>query len=69
MGVVSRCWRSTGVQLPTADAGMNSPRLGIALRLDGAGRGLTGVAYAYKAGDAEGLMGNFLSHPCELERR
>lgn len=57
------------LQLPTADARLGGPRLGLALRLDGAGRELTGVAYAYKNGDAEGLMGNFLSHSCELTRR
>lgn len=57
------------LQLPTADARLAGPRLGLALRLDGTGRALTGVAYAYKNGDAEGLMGNFLSHSCELTRR
>ncbi|AWS44022.1 serine hydrolase [Streptosporangium sp. 'caverna'] len=52
------------VQLPTADARINSPVLGLALRREG--EGLTGVAYAYKNGDAEGRLGNFLSHSCEL---
>ncbi|GAA3376845.1 hypothetical protein GCM10020367_50150 [Streptomyces sannanensis] len=55
------------LQLPTADARINSPRLGLALRLvDGR---LTGVAHAYKNGDGEGLLGNFLTHPCELRPR
>lgn len=60
------------LQLPTADARISSPRLMLNLRGDsaaGPGRGsvLTGVACAYKGGDAEGLLGNFLSHPCRLE--
>ncbi|MGD3111183.1 serine hydrolase domain-containing protein [Streptomyces sp. YGL11-2] len=54
------------LQLPTADARVNSPVLGVRLRhSDGL---LTGVAYAYKNGDAEGRLGNFLSHPCTLRR-
>ncbi|WP_327153078.1 serine hydrolase domain-containing protein [Streptomyces tubercidicus] len=52
------------LQLPTADARINSPELGLALRL--AGGALTGEAHAYKNGDAEGRLGNFLSHPCTL---
>ncbi|HEY3501758.1 MAG TPA: serine hydrolase domain-containing protein [Actinocatenispora sp.] len=53
-------------QLPTADARVNSPTLGIALRLDG--EALVGVAHAYKEGDAEGWLGNFLNHPVELSQ-
>ncbi|MGA5266790.1 serine hydrolase domain-containing protein [Streptomyces lydicamycinicus] len=52
------------LQLPTADARINSPELGLVLRLaDGA---LTGEAHAYKNGDTEGRLGNFLSHSCTL---
>ncbi|GAA1169972.1 CubicO group peptidase (beta-lactamase class C family) [Kitasatospora gansuensis] len=52
------------LQLPTADARIGSPQLGLELRLD-QGR-LTGAARTFKNGDGEGLLGNFLSHPCEL---
>lgn len=38
--------------------------LGLDLRLE-EGR-LTGVARVYKEGDREGLIGNLLTHPCEL---
>ncbi|MFI6284675.1 serine hydrolase domain-containing protein [Streptomyces sp. NPDC051018] len=65
--LASRAWdlrTSLDLQLPTADARISSPGLGLELRL-GRGR-LTGVARAFKNGDAEGWMGNFLSHPCEL---
>ncbi|MFE1174010.1 serine hydrolase domain-containing protein [Streptomyces sp. NPDC058773] len=55
------------LQLPTADARINSPESVLELRLAEEGA-LTGVAYAYKNGDAEGRLGNFLSHPCTLER-
>ncbi|MGP3983546.1 serine hydrolase domain-containing protein [Streptomyces sp. KR80] len=55
------------LQLPTADARVNSPVLGLELRLD-QGR-LTGVARAHKIGDAKGWLGNMLSHPCVLEPR
>ncbi|MDI5961672.1 serine hydrolase domain-containing protein [Streptantibioticus silvisoli] len=54
----------TALQLPTADARINSPSLAFALTLrDGA---LTGLAHAYKDGDHEGRLGNFLSHRCVL---
>ncbi|KQV09884.1 MULTISPECIES: serine hydrolase [unclassified Kitasatospora] len=52
------------LQLPTADALIGSPMLGLELRLE-QGR-LTGQARTFKNGDSEGLLGNFLSHPCEL---
>ena len=52
------------VQLPTADARIDSPLLGLELRLEN-GR-LKGVARAWKDGDREGLMGNLLTHACEL---
>jgi hypothetical protein len=55
------------LQLPTADARVSSPATGLNLRLE-KGR-LTGVACAYKAGDRAGWLGNFLSHPCDLESR
>ncbi|MFC1418919.1 serine hydrolase domain-containing protein [Streptacidiphilus cavernicola] len=59
------------LQLPTADARIASPALGLVLRRDGDEDGdggrLSGNAYAFKDGDAEGLLGNFLSHPCALD--
>ncbi|QKW23778.1 beta-lactamase family protein [Kitasatospora sp. NA04385] len=55
------------LQLPTADARLNSPALGLQLRLrDGA---LTGRAVAFKDGDREGFLGPYLPHPCALRRR
>lgn len=63
-------WDLRGVfplQLPTADARLNSPLLGLEIRFE-EGR-LKGVARAYKDGDGEGRLGNMLSHPCELEPR
>jgi hypothetical protein len=52
------------LQLPTADARIGSPLLGIELRsAEGA---LTGRALAYKNGDGEGFLGNLLSHTCRL---
>ncbi|MFE9610704.1 serine hydrolase domain-containing protein [Streptomyces sp. NPDC006012] len=53
------------LQLPTADARINSPLLGLRLRYD-SGR-LTGLAQAYKDGDRDGLLGNLLSHGCRLK--
>ncbi|MFF3752305.1 serine hydrolase domain-containing protein [Streptomyces sp. NPDC002018] len=67
VAVASEAWDLRAVlplQLPTADARINSPGLLLGLRREG--ERLTGVAHAYKNGDAEGLLGNFLSHPCEL---
>ncbi|WP_377268433.1 serine hydrolase domain-containing protein [Peterkaempfera sp. SMS 1(5)a] len=52
------------LQLPTADARINSPALAVGLRRERGG--LTGVACAWKAGDSEGLLGSYLSHPCRL---
>ncbi|MFJ8442737.1 serine hydrolase domain-containing protein [Kitasatospora griseola] len=52
------------LQLPTVDARLNSPSLGLELRADG--DGLTGFAIAYKDGDREGLLGPYLVHPCRL---
>ncbi|WP_055587711.1 serine hydrolase domain-containing protein [Streptacidiphilus griseoplanus] len=52
------------LQLPTADARINSPLLSVALRREAGG--LTGVACAWKAGDGDGLLGNYLSHPCRF---
>ncbi|MFJ9516788.1 serine hydrolase domain-containing protein [Kitasatospora sp. NPDC101801] len=52
------------LQLPTTDARLAGPELGLELRLD-QGR-LTGAARAFKNGDATGLLGSFLSHPCTL---
>lgn len=52
------------VQLPTADARVDSPLLGLELSLE-QGR-MRGVARAYKEGDREGLLGSMLTHPCEL---
>lgn len=63
----SRSWRLqlvADLQLPTADARLNSPSFGLELRAD-ADR-LTGRAVAFKNGDREGLLGPWLVHPCEL---
>ncbi|MEU4576291.1 serine hydrolase domain-containing protein [Nonomuraea sp. NPDC023979] len=52
------------VQLPTADARADSPLLNLDLNeRDGV---LTGAARALKDGEQGGLLGNFLSHWCEL---
>ena len=55
------------LQLPTADARVNSPSTGQELRLDQ--ERLTGVARAHKDGDNKGWLGNLLSHPYALESR
>ncbi|GJF27942.1 serine hydrolase [Kitasatospora sp. NE20-6] len=52
------------LQLPTADARISSPSLLLALTLH-EGR-LTGTACAYKDGDREGRLGNFIGQPCEF---
>ncbi|NEA61241.1 serine hydrolase domain-containing protein [Streptomyces sp. SID12488] len=58
------------LQLPTADARINSPALSLHLRRDKDddrdNGGLSGVARAFKSGDAEGLLGNLLTHTCQL---
>ncbi|MEU6228050.1 serine hydrolase domain-containing protein [Streptomyces sp. NPDC047042] len=55
------------LQLPTADARINSPALSLHLHHDNGI--LRGVARAYKSGDTEGLLGNLLTHPCRLSPR
>ncbi|GAA1263124.1 hypothetical protein Psi02_58750 [Planotetraspora silvatica] len=55
------------LQLPTADALVNSPYLG--LELDLRGDALVGAARAMKNGEGDGLLGNCYSHWCELEPR
>jgi hypothetical protein len=65
--VASKAWDLRAgfeLQLPTADAHISSPTLGVELRIEQ--ERLTGVARAYKNGDSQGWLGNFLSHPCEL---
>lgn len=65
--VASKAWDLRArfeLQLPTADARINSPILGVELRVEQ--ERLTGVARAYKNGDSQGWLGNLLSHPCEL---
>ncbi|WP_405816786.1 beta-lactamase family protein [Streptomyces sp. NBC_01390] len=53
------------LQLPTADARLNSPSLSLHLHHDNGS--LRGVARAHKpGGDTEGLLGNLLAHPCRL---
>ncbi|MQY11389.1 D-aminopeptidase [Streptomyces sp. RB5] len=52
------------LQLPTPDARIDSPELGLELHRDG--DGLTGLARAYKNGEGDGLLGNFLTHRCGL---
>ncbi|MFJ1647600.1 serine hydrolase domain-containing protein [Streptomyces sp. NPDC088258] len=52
------------LQLPTADARIDSPLLVLELALR-KGR-LTGAARAVTSGEGTGWLGNYLSHPCEL---
>lgn len=52
------------LQLPTADARLNSPSFGLELRLEQ--DRLVGRAIAFKDGDREGWLGAYLIHPCEL---
>ncbi|MFI5527624.1 serine hydrolase domain-containing protein [Kitasatospora sp. NPDC051853] len=54
------------LQLPTSDARLNSPHLGLDLRLHQ--DTLTGRAIAYRPDDREGLLGSYLPHPCTLRR-
>ena len=52
------------LQLPTTDARLNSPSLGLELRMEQGN--LTGRATAFKDGDREGWLGSYLIHDCEL---
>ncbi|WP_380281494.1 serine hydrolase domain-containing protein [Kitasatospora purpeofusca] len=68
--VASRRWdlRVTApLQLPTTDARLNSPCLGLELRAE-PGR-LAGRATAFKDGDRDGRLGAYLVHPCVLRSR
>lgn len=47
----------------------HSPELLLRLRHEPGSGSLNGVAQAYKSGDAEGLLGNFLMHSCQLHPR
>jgi CubicO group peptidase (beta-lactamase class C family) len=55
------------VQLPTPDARVASPQLGLELSADRDGS-LSGAARAYSDGEDGGWLGNFLSHWCELRQ-
>jgi hypothetical protein len=55
------------LQLPTADARVNSPSFALDLRLDQ--DRLVGRAIAFKDGDREGWLGAYLIQPCELSSR
>lgn len=55
------------LQLPTADARVDSPLLVLELGLR-QGK-LAGAARALKSGEGDGRLGNYLSHPCELVPR
>ena len=55
------------LQLPTADARLNSPTL--ALELHAEHDQLTGRAIAFKNGDRQGWLGSYLVHPCTLRHR
>ncbi|MER5636193.1 serine hydrolase domain-containing protein [Kitasatospora sp. NPDC002227] len=56
---------SAPLQLPTADARLNSPSFALAVRAEQDGR-LTGRAVAFKSGDQEGWLGPYLTYPCTL---
>ncbi|MFF0746927.1 serine hydrolase domain-containing protein [Streptomyces sp. NPDC004111] len=56
---------SAPLQLPTADARINSP--GLALELRAEHDRLVGRAIAFKDGDREGRLGAYLVHPCALK--
>ncbi|MFF2659798.1 serine hydrolase domain-containing protein [Kitasatospora sp. NPDC058032] len=66
-GTASERWDllvSAPLQLPTADARINSPSTALELR---AGRDrLAGRAVAFKDGDRDGRLGSYLVHPCAL---
>ncbi|WP_228638860.1 serine hydrolase [Microtetraspora sp. AC03309] len=74
-GGASEDWElrlSVPLQIPTRDARVNSPSLGLELNPDHDscrdGR-LVGAARAMRNGEGDGWLGNFLSHWCELERQ
>ncbi|MFF7456321.1 hypothetical protein [Kitasatospora sp. NPDC008115] len=52
------------IQLPTADARLNSPSTGLELRAER--DRLVGRAIAFKDGDRDGWLGSYLVHPCAL---
>ncbi|MFI0976148.1 serine hydrolase domain-containing protein [Streptomyces sp. NPDC021093] len=63
----SRTWDlrvSAPLQLPTADARLNSPNVALELRIEQ--DRLVGRATAFKDGDREGWLGAYLVHPCVL---
>ena len=55
---------SAALQLPTADARLNSPGFGLELRCEQ--ERLAGRAIAFKDGDRDGWLGAYLIHPCVL---
>lgn len=57
---------SAQLQLPTADARINSPDFALELRTEQ--DRLVGRAIAFKDGDREGWLGAYLVHPCVLRR-
>ncbi|MFC6599058.1 hypothetical protein [Kitasatospora paranensis] len=68
--VASRRWDlrlSAPLQLPTADARLNSPGFGLELRAEQ--DRLAGRAVAFKDGDRDGLLGAYLVHACTLHPR
>ncbi|MER5554081.1 serine hydrolase domain-containing protein [Streptomyces sp. NPDC002793] len=68
--VASQRWDlrlSAPLQLPTADARLNSPDLGLELRFEQ--ERLAGRAIAFKDGDRVGRLGAYLVHPCVLRSR
>lgn len=65
--VASQRWNlrvSGPVQLPTADARLNSPSFGLELSVEQ--DRLVGRAIAFKDGDRDGWLGAYLVHPCVL---
>ncbi|MGW3655111.1 serine hydrolase domain-containing protein [Streptomyces sp. NPDC005151] len=58
---------SAPMQLPTADARLNSPSFGLELRAER--DRLAGRAIAFKDGDRDGWLGAYLVHPCVLRPR
>lgn len=68
--VASQRWdlrAAAPMQLPTADARVNSPSLALELRVDQ--NGLVGRVTAFKDGDRDGWLGAYLVHPCVLRSR